>query len=136
MAMKIIETPESFHRRMEVEMGRPLEKRDTYFPWLDGVARGGGPAPTVPLGVIARANEEVRAEFGYESYAAVSEKLASWGFEYDRRNVKARVTQCSGFPLAEVRFWADRSPVTTSVIPPDHERFVYWAAQRPCLPRV
>ncbi len=123
--MLVVVCPEEFHRTMELEGGSPLPKTLTYFTWLDhGVVRGGGPDPQVPLGLIARANEEVRAWLGYESYSAVAGLLGTWGYEYDRRNIKARVAQCSGFPAEKVVFWSDREPIRLGGVPPEDREFL------------
>lgn len=123
--MIIVVPPDEFQRRLELEAGTALSKTVTYFAWLDhGVARGGGPDPQVPLGLIARANEEVRAWLEYESYSSVADLLGSWGYEYDRRNVKARVCQCSGFPIESVVFWSDREPISLAGVPPDDKEFL------------
>lgn len=135
--MKIVIPPEEFHEKVLRETGLDLPKTVTYFLWLDyGVKRGGGPAPDVPLGVIARANEVVRAEQGGESSAEVSRRLMEWGYKYDPRNLRSRFAQCSGFPAGAVAFWSDRVPAKPTVglqdLPPDHQRYAYWAAQWRC----
>ena len=123
--MKVLIQPGEYQKTLELEAGTPLSKTTTFFLWLDNaVVREGGPEPRVPLGLMARANEEVRALFGYECYSAVADLLGTWGFKYDRRNVKNRLAQCSGFPLEDVVFWENREPLRLEDLPPDHKEFL------------
>jgi hypothetical protein len=139
--MKIIVPPEEFHRLAQFATGHSLTKTEAYFLWLQfGVEQEGGPTSRVPLGLIARLNEEVRTRNGYESYAEVADRLRESGVEYDRRNVKSRVSRGSGFDADDVLYWADRDPARRdereASIPPDHLRYIYWEKQwHPPSPR-
>ena len=93
------------------------------------------PASRVPLGLIACMNEEVRTSYGSEWYAVVADRLQEFGIKCDRRNVKSRISYCSGFNPEDVRYWADREPARKdeqeASLPPDHLRYIYWMKQWP-----
>ncbi len=108
--MRIIVPPEEFHHDAELAIGHPLSKTEAYYLWLQfGVKQEGGPNSRVPLGLIARLNEEVRTSHGSECYSEVANRLQESGIECDRRNVKSRISCGSGFEDADVCYWIDRS---------------------------
>lgn len=115
-SMKIRISPEDFHRRVEVALGKQMSKTDTYLLWLEfGIDPEAGVIAQVPLSAIARANEVVRcSNEGVEWPGRVSQVLEGQGYHLDRRNVMSRIEKCSGFSPQDVQFWADRVPVTVA----------------------
>ncbi len=112
--MKILTPPAQFHSQLQRRLGQIISKTEAYFRWLShGVRPARGPRSRIPLGDIAKANEEIRAELGSEKYSEVAQRLGEWGYVIDRRNMKAYVARCSGFDQRDVEYWQDRAPIST-----------------------